>query len=146
MLLPEVLPRSTSEMIFPMFFLPEALPQFTVTPADRAVIEGQTVDFQCEAKGYPQPVIAWTKGGKSRLGKSVCPFQAAPEPLPRPEWWPSQGVPAVGTVSVCVCVPASPSPTAAEQDTGRRPSTRALGWPSAFLLLPWSLCLAFDLH
>uniref|UniRef100_A0A452TC58 Peroxidasin n=1 Tax=Ursus maritimus TaxID=29073 RepID=A0A452TC58_URSMA len=41
----------------------QALPQFTVTPADRAVIEGQTVDFQCEAKGYPQPVIAWTKGG-----------------------------------------------------------------------------------
>ncbi|XP_023381728.1 peroxidasin homolog [Pteropus vampyrus] len=41
----------------------QALPQFTVTPQDRAVIEGQTVDFQCEAKGHPQPVIAWTKGG-----------------------------------------------------------------------------------
>ncbi|OBS83377.1 hypothetical protein A6R68_22633, partial [Neotoma lepida] len=40
-----------------------ALPQFTVTPQSRVVIEGQTVDFQCEAKGYPQPVIAWTKGG-----------------------------------------------------------------------------------
>lgn len=50
----------------PNVFLPEALPQFTVTPQDRAVIEGQTVDFQCEAKGYPQPVIAWTKGGKRR--------------------------------------------------------------------------------
>ena len=103
MLLPAVLPRSTSEMIFPMFFLPEALPQFTVTPADRAVIEGQTVDFQCEAKGYPQPVIAWTKGGKSRLGKSVCPFQAAPEPLPRPEWWPSQGVSRPWGPSARVC-------------------------------------------
>ena len=43
---------------------PEALPQFTVTPEDRVVIEGQTVDFQCEATGNPQPVIAWTKGGK----------------------------------------------------------------------------------
>lgn len=43
---------------------PAALPQFTVTPQSRVVIEGQTVDFQCEAKGYPQPVIAWTKGGK----------------------------------------------------------------------------------
>ncbi|XP_057598535.1 peroxidasin homolog isoform X2 [Hippopotamus amphibius kiboko] len=41
----------------------QALPQFTVTPQDRAVIEGQTVEFHCEAKGYPQPVIAWTKGG-----------------------------------------------------------------------------------
>ncbi|KAG8512340.1 Peroxidasin [Galemys pyrenaicus] len=41
----------------------QALPGFTVTPRDRAVIEGQTVDFQCEANGYPQPVIAWTKGG-----------------------------------------------------------------------------------
>lgn len=44
-----------------------ALPQFTVTPQSRVVIEGQTVDFQCEAKGYPQPVIAWTKGGKMVL-------------------------------------------------------------------------------
>ncbi|KAM6221084.1 peroxidasin homolog [Rhynchocyon petersi] len=45
------------------FIIVQALPQFTVTPQDRTVIEGQTVDFQCEAKGYPQPVIAWTKGG-----------------------------------------------------------------------------------
>lgn len=35
-----------------------------MTPQDRAVIEGQTVEFHCEAKGYPQPVIAWTKGGE----------------------------------------------------------------------------------
>lgn len=41
-----------------------ALPQFTVTPQDKTVIEGQAVDFPCEAQGYPQPVIAWTKGGK----------------------------------------------------------------------------------
>uniref|UniRef100_A0A8C5XBT8 Peroxidasin n=1 Tax=Microcebus murinus TaxID=30608 RepID=A0A8C5XBT8_MICMU len=45
------------------FIIVQALPEFTVTPQDRAVIEGQTVDFQCEAKGNPQPVIAWTKGG-----------------------------------------------------------------------------------
>ncbi|XP_004642396.2 peroxidasin homolog [Octodon degus] len=45
------------------FIIVQALPQFTVTPQDKVVIEGQTVDFQCEAKGYPQPVIAWTKGG-----------------------------------------------------------------------------------
>lgn len=48
-------------------FSSSALPQFTVTPQSRVVIEGQTVDFQCEAKGYPQPVIAWTKGGKTSL-------------------------------------------------------------------------------
>lgn len=42
-----------------------AVPQFTVTPQDRSVIEGQTVDFPCEAQGYPQPVIAWTKGGQN---------------------------------------------------------------------------------
>lgn len=65
-------------MLFPMFSLPEALPQFTVTPADRAVIEGQTVDFQCEAKGYPQPVIAWTKGGESWDALHTGP-------LPRPQ-------------------------------------------------------------
>lgn len=73
------------KMSCPMFFPPEALPQFTVTPADRAVIEGQTVDFQCEAKGYPQPVIAWTKGGESwpdagrvgsTLGRRVRPGPA----------------------------------------------------------------------
>ncbi|XP_054834176.1 peroxidasin homolog isoform X1 [Eublepharis macularius] len=45
------------------FIIVQAVPQFTVTPQDRAVIEGQTVDFPCEAQGYPQPVIAWTKGG-----------------------------------------------------------------------------------
>lgn len=54
-------------VMFSMFCLPEALPQFTVTPEDRTVTEGQTVDFQCEAKGYPQPVIAWTKGGRKPL-------------------------------------------------------------------------------
>ncbi|XP_038627579.1 peroxidasin homolog [Tachyglossus aculeatus] len=41
----------------------QAVPQFTVAPQDRVVIEGHTVDFHCEAQGYPQPVIAWTKGG-----------------------------------------------------------------------------------
>ncbi|XP_072490423.1 peroxidasin homolog isoform X2 [Notamacropus eugenii] len=41
----------------------QAVPHFTVTPQDRVVIEGHTVDFHCEAQGYPQPVIAWTKGG-----------------------------------------------------------------------------------
>ncbi|XP_015262527.1 PREDICTED: peroxidasin homolog [Gekko japonicus] len=45
------------------FIIVQAVPQFTVTPQDRTVIEGQTVDFPCEAQGYPQPVIAWTKGG-----------------------------------------------------------------------------------
>lgn len=45
------------------FIIVQALPQFTVTPQSRVVIEGQTVDFQCAAKGHPQPVIAWTKGG-----------------------------------------------------------------------------------
>ncbi|XP_058033746.1 peroxidasin homolog isoform X1 [Ahaetulla prasina] len=45
------------------FIIVQAVPQFTVTPQDRSVIEGQTVDFSCEAQGYPQPVIAWTKGG-----------------------------------------------------------------------------------
>ncbi|KYO32917.1 peroxidasin-like protein isoform B [Alligator mississippiensis] len=45
------------------YIIVQALPQFTVIPQDRAVIEGHTVDFPCEAQGYPQPVIAWTKGG-----------------------------------------------------------------------------------
>lgn len=40
-----------------------AIPQFTVTPQDQTVLEGHTVDFPCEASGYPQPVIAWTRGG-----------------------------------------------------------------------------------
>lgn len=48
-----------------LYFFFIAVPQFTVTPQDRIVIEGQTVDFPCEAQGYPQPVIAWTKGGKN---------------------------------------------------------------------------------
>lgn len=36
------------------------------------MIEGQTVDFQCEAKGHPQPVIAWTKGGESPTWSPGC--------------------------------------------------------------------------
>lgn len=66
-------------------FLPEALPQFTVTPADRAVIEGQTVDFHCEAKGNPQPVIAWTKGGKSWPGTCRDGLHTREARLPRPQ-------------------------------------------------------------
>ncbi|XP_012582834.1 PREDICTED: peroxidasin homolog [Condylura cristata] len=52
-----------SPSLCPWPWLCRPLPRFTVTPQDRAVIEGQTVDFQCEAGGHPQPVIAWTKGG-----------------------------------------------------------------------------------
>lgn len=46
------------------FFRSSARPQFTVTPQDQSVLEGHTVDFPCEASGYPQPVIAWTRGGE----------------------------------------------------------------------------------
>ncbi|XP_053565707.1 peroxidasin homolog isoform X2 [Bombina bombina] len=45
------------------YIIVQAIPQFTVVPQDRNVFEGHTVDFHCEAQGYPQPVIAWTKGG-----------------------------------------------------------------------------------
>ncbi|KAJ3612857.1 hypothetical protein NHX12_019114 [Muraenolepis orangiensis] len=40
----------------------QAVPQFTVTPQDQSSLEGHTVDFPCQASGYPQPVIAWTRG------------------------------------------------------------------------------------
>ncbi|GLD56361.1 peroxidasin homolog, partial [Lates japonicus] len=45
------------------YIIVQAIPQFTVTPHDQSVLEGHTVDFPCEASGYPQPVIAWTRGG-----------------------------------------------------------------------------------
>ncbi|XP_062863313.1 peroxidasin homolog [Trichomycterus rosablanca] len=45
------------------YIIVQAVPQFTVTPQDQTVLEGQTVDFPCEATGYPQPVIVWTRGG-----------------------------------------------------------------------------------
>ncbi|XP_069091955.1 peroxidasin homolog [Pleurodeles waltl] len=45
------------------YIIVQAVPQFTVTPQDATVTEGHTVDFHCEAQGYPQPVIAWSKGG-----------------------------------------------------------------------------------
>ncbi|XP_041668807.1 peroxidasin isoform X3 [Cheilinus undulatus] len=45
------------------FIIVQAIPQLTVTPQDQSVLEGHTVDFPCEATGYPQPVIAWTRGG-----------------------------------------------------------------------------------
>ncbi|TWW71621.1 Peroxidasin -like protein [Takifugu flavidus] len=45
------------------YIIVQAIPQFTLTPQDQSVLEGHTVDFPCEASGYPQPVIAWTRGG-----------------------------------------------------------------------------------
>ncbi|TMS21463.1 Peroxidasin-like protein [Larimichthys crocea] len=45
------------------YIIVQAIPQFTITPQAQSVLEGQTVDFPCEASGYPQPVIAWTRGG-----------------------------------------------------------------------------------
>ncbi|XP_026871157.2 peroxidasin [Electrophorus electricus] len=45
------------------YIIVQAVPQFTVTPQDQDVLDGHTVDFPCEATGYPQPVIAWTRGG-----------------------------------------------------------------------------------
>ncbi|XP_066570686.1 peroxidasin isoform X1 [Amia ocellicauda] len=49
------------------YIIVQAIPQFTVTPQDQLVLEGHTVDFTCEAQGYPQPVIAWTRGAGSPL-------------------------------------------------------------------------------
>lgn len=48
---------------FILFLSYAATPQFTVTPQDQTVLEGQTVDFPCEASGYPTPLIIWTRGG-----------------------------------------------------------------------------------
>uniref|UniRef100_A0A674NMP3 Peroxidasin n=1 Tax=Takifugu rubripes TaxID=31033 RepID=A0A674NMP3_TAKRU len=45
------------------YIIVQAIPQFTLTPQDQSVLEGHTVDFPCEASGYPQPVIAWTRRG-----------------------------------------------------------------------------------
>uniref|UniRef100_A0AAY4DN87 Peroxidase n=1 Tax=Denticeps clupeoides TaxID=299321 RepID=A0AAY4DN87_9TELE len=50
------------------YIIVQAVPQFTVTPQDQSVVEGHTVDFSCEATGYPQPVIAWTRGGSPLPG------------------------------------------------------------------------------
>ncbi|KAF7704641.1 peroxidasin [Silurus meridionalis] len=45
------------------YIIVQAVPQFTVTPQDKSVLEGHTVDFPCEATGYPQPFITWTRNG-----------------------------------------------------------------------------------
>ncbi|XP_028652751.2 peroxidasin isoform X1 [Erpetoichthys calabaricus] len=45
------------------YIIVQATPQFTVFPQDQTALEGVTVDFACEAQGYPRPVIAWTRGG-----------------------------------------------------------------------------------
>ncbi|XP_032877568.1 peroxidasin homolog isoform X1 [Amblyraja radiata] len=50
------------------FIIIKAPPQFTVFPEDQAVVEGQTIDFHCEAEGNPAPTIAWTKGGSAFPG------------------------------------------------------------------------------
>ncbi|XP_078069336.1 peroxidasin homolog isoform X3 [Mustelus asterias] len=50
------------------FIIIKAPPQFTVLPQDQTVVEGQAVDFHCEAEGNPAPAIAWTKGGSPLPG------------------------------------------------------------------------------
>ncbi|XP_067878217.1 peroxidasin homolog isoform X1 [Heterodontus francisci] len=50
------------------FIIIKAPPQFTVFPQDQTVIEGQAVDFHCEAEGNPAPTIVWTKGGSPLPG------------------------------------------------------------------------------
>ncbi|XP_061699023.1 peroxidasin isoform X1 [Syngnathoides biaculeatus] len=45
------------------YIIVQAIPQFTVIPEDQSVHAGHTVDFPCESTGYPQPVVAWTRGG-----------------------------------------------------------------------------------
>ncbi|XP_026789759.3 peroxidasin [Pangasianodon hypophthalmus] len=45
------------------YIIVQAVPQFTVTPQDQSVLEGHTVDFPCDATGYPQPLITWTRSG-----------------------------------------------------------------------------------
>uniref|UniRef100_A0A3P9KYW7 Peroxidasin n=1 Tax=Oryzias latipes TaxID=8090 RepID=A0A3P9KYW7_ORYLA len=47
------------------FIIVQATPQLTVPPQDQTVLESHTVEFPCEASGYPPPVIAWTRGGSA---------------------------------------------------------------------------------
>ncbi|XP_048386969.2 peroxidasin homolog isoform X1 [Stegostoma tigrinum] len=50
------------------FIIIKAPPQFTILPQDQTIIEGQTVDFHCEAEGNPAPTLTWTKGGSPLPG------------------------------------------------------------------------------
>ena len=41
------------------------MPQFTERPADRVVLEGQNVTFNCKVIGIPEPLIKWNFSGGS---------------------------------------------------------------------------------
>ena len=41
------------------------MPQFTVRPADRVVVEGHNVTFNCKVSGIPEPLIKWNFSGGS---------------------------------------------------------------------------------
>lgn len=43
-----------------------AIPYFTVEPQVRNAAEGETVEFQCEASGVPDPTIEWIYNGMLR--------------------------------------------------------------------------------
>lgn len=112
------------------------------------MIEGQTVDFQCEAKGHPQPVIAWTKGGETPTWPPGC--HSAPSLvsqtdtgsvlawLGRTECWPSpRGPGSRGGTAVCLSQPQAVPLASAE-------GTRV--WPWTCSPLPCGLGLAFSVH
>ncbi|XP_013398080.1 peroxidasin isoform X2 [Lingula anatina] len=40
------------------------IPSITSLPSDQVVVEGEVVRFTCEADGYPEPTIRWTKDGR----------------------------------------------------------------------------------
>ena len=41
------------------------MPQFTERPADRVVLEGQNVTFNCKVSGIPEPLTKWNFSGGS---------------------------------------------------------------------------------
>ena len=41
------------------------MPQFTERPADRVVVEGHNVTFNCKVSGIPEPLIKWNFSGGS---------------------------------------------------------------------------------
>uniref|UniRef100_A0A8C2D4Y6 Peroxidasin n=1 Tax=Cyprinus carpio TaxID=7962 RepID=A0A8C2D4Y6_CYPCA len=105
------------------YIIVQARPQFTVTPQDQSVLEGHTVDFPCEASGYPQPVIAWTRGGsplpndRRHVVLSSGSLRISRVALHDQGQYECQAVSPVGTVRAAVHLNILPVFTSAPRDT-----------------------------
>ena len=67
--------------LYPVLFI-TVFPSFTNKPSNETVKTGQSAKLLCEATGYPQPFLSWSKdGGKNFPAARDRRFQVNPDKM-----------------------------------------------------------------